>query len=400
MMIGSGTAALIVAGGRGQRAVDDTGIPKQYQTIGGKPILQRAVETMLGHPGIDRVQVVIGDGDAALYQRLPLSHSKLRTPVAGGETRQQSVMQGLAAMEDQPPARVLIHDGARPFVSRALIDRVISALGDAVAVAPAVAVTDTLKRVDGAGQVTATVPRDGLYAAETPQGFVFSEILDAHRRAAREGRAFTDDAAVAEWAGLDVSIVAGDPGNVKLTTAADIAAANRRLSAEELLRLGDIRVGVGYDIHSIGPGHEVNLGGIAIPHSRGLVGHSDADVVLHALTDAILGALADGDIGAHFPSSDQRWRAASSALFLADAVRRVAARGGIIAHLDVALVAQGPQIAPHRDRMRQSIAAICGISPDRVGVKATTNEGLGFIGRGEGVAAHATATIRLPFADE
>jgi 2-C-methyl-D-erythritol 4-phosphate cytidylyltransferase/2-C-methyl-D-erythritol 2,4-cyclodiphosphate synthase len=210
--------------------------------------------------------------------------------------------------------------------------------------------------------------------------------------------AFTDDAAVAEWAGIPVVVVPGDSANVKLTTAADIAEADRRLRAEDALRLGDVRVGVGYDIHGLGPGHEVFVGGVPIPHSRGLVGHSDADVVLHALTDAVLGAIADGDIGAHFPSSDERLRGVSSDRFLTDAVARVAARGGVVAHLDVTIVAQGPMIAPYRDAIRARIAAVCGISVDRVGVKATTNEGLGFIGRGEGMAAHATATVRLPFA--
>jgi 2-C-methyl-D-erythritol 4-phosphate cytidylyltransferase/2-C-methyl-D-erythritol 2,4-cyclodiphosphate synthase len=280
-------------------------------------------------------------------------------------------------------------------VSKSLIDRVIGGLGEADAVVPGRPISDTLKRV--AGQtVTETVSRDGLHAAETPQAFSFSGIIDAHRRAAAAGKAFTDDAAVAEWAGLGVRLVAGDPANLKLTTADEIALARQMVASDEAARLGDVRVGVGYDIHSVGPGHEVNLGGVAIPHSRGLVGHSDADVVLHALTDAILGALADGDIGEHFPNTDDKWRDAPSAMFLAEAVRRVVLRGGAIAHLDVALVAQGPRIAPYRDAMRRSIAEICGIAPDRVGVKATSNEGLGFIGRGEGMAAYATATIRLP----
>jgi len=393
------TAALIVAAGKGVRAGGPE-TAKQYQAVGGKAILLRAMDAMLRHDAVGQVQVVIGDGDQELYRALAPLHNKLRPAVTGGTTRQASVLSGLAALEDSHPARVLIHDAARPFVPPSVIDRVVAALDDAPAVIPAQAVADTLKRIGDDGRVAETVDRGGLYAAETPQGFTFDAILAAHRRARDEGRHFTDDAAVAQWAGIDVRVVAGDAANVKLTTADDIAAADRRITTDEALRLGDVRVGVGYDIHSLGPGHEITLGGVAIPHSRGLVGHSDADVVLHALTDAVLGALADGDIGEHFPPSDKQWRDAASAIFLADAVARVRARGGVVAHLDVALVAQGPRIAPHRERIRQSIADICGIGVDRVGVKATTNEGLGFIGRGEGMSAHATATVRLPFAGE
>jgi 2-C-methyl-D-erythritol 4-phosphate cytidylyltransferase/2-C-methyl-D-erythritol 2,4-cyclodiphosphate synthase len=357
------------------------------------------MDLFLGHSGVDRVIVVIGSGDSGAYHALAPDHDRLMPPVEGGEHRQDSVRNGLAALAGAGPRRVLIHDAARPFASAALIDRVIAGFADAEAIVPVLPVSSTLKQVDGSGAVTATVAREGLAAAETPQGFVFDAIFAAHLKAATRAERFTDDAAVAAWAGIPVRAVAGDPANVKLTTAADIAAANRLLAGEEALRLGDVRVGVGYDVHPLGAGHQVMLGGVAIPHTRGLIGHSDADVVLHALTDAVLGALGDGDIGQHFPSSDPRWKDASSDRFLADAVARVAARGGRIAHLDVALVAEGPKIAPHRDAIRASIAAICGIAIGRVGVKATTSEGLGFIGRGEGVSAHATATVRLPFTE-
>jgi 2-C-methyl-D-erythritol 4-phosphate cytidylyltransferase/2-C-methyl-D-erythritol 2,4-cyclodiphosphate synthase len=340
---------------------------------------------------------VIGPGDEALYRSVAPRHDKLRSPVAGGDTRQASVLNGLKAFSSGAPGRILIHDAARPFASPDLIGRVAAVLEGAPAAVPTLPVANTLKRVDG-GRVVETVPRDGLEAAETPQGFHFDAILAAHTRAAEAGLAFTDDAAVAEWAGVPVVTVPGEPGNVKLTTAAEITGADRRLLAEEAARLGDVRVGVGYDVHALGAGHEVMLGGVAIPFNRGLVGHSDADVLLHALTDAILGALADGDIGEHFPPSDDKWRGVSSDRFLADAAARVGARGGVIAHLDAALIAEGPKIAPHRQAMRERIAAICGIDIGRVGVKATTNEGLGYIGRSEGVAAHATATIRLPLA--
>jgi 2-C-methyl-D-erythritol 4-phosphate cytidylyltransferase/2-C-methyl-D-erythritol 2,4-cyclodiphosphate synthase len=295
---------------------------------------------------------------------------------------------------------VLIHDAARPFATADLIDRVVSALDEADAVIPALPVAATLKAVDANDIVTATVARDGVRAAETPQGFRFPAILAAHEAAARVGTVFTDDAGIAEWAGIPVKVVTGVAGNIKLTSAEDIAAADRRLLGDAALALGDVRVGTGYDVHAFGPGNEVMLGGLAIPHTRGVVGHSDGDVALHALTDAILGAIADGDIGMHFPPGDPQWKGASSDRFLRFAADRVAARGGGIAHLDVAIVTEGPRIAGHRDAIRSRIAAICGISPDRVGVKATTNENLGFIGRGEGLAAYATATIRLPFGPE
>ncbi len=396
MPTSSDTAVLIVAAGRGARA--GSAIPKQYQPVGGKPVLRRAIEKMLSHAAVDRIRVVIGKDDEALYDVVAPRERKLGPPIVGGDTRQDSVRRGLDGLASNEPARVLIHDAARPFVSTDLIGRVRGALDAATAVVPALPVASTLKEVGSDGLVKTTVARDHLQAAETPQGFAFAAIRDAHHKAAAAGLAFTDDAAVAEWAGIAVHVVPGDPGNVKLTTAAEIAAADHRLLAEEALRLGDVRVGIGYDIHSLGPGHEVNLGGVAIPFSRGLVGHSDADVVLHALTDAVLGAIAEGDIGAHFPPTDDEWHGTSSDRFLADAVRRVAARGGVIANLDVTLVAQGPRITSYRDEMRASIARICGITPDRVGVKATTNEGLGYIGRGQGMAAYATATVRLPFA--
>jgi 2-C-methyl-D-erythritol 4-phosphate cytidylyltransferase/2-C-methyl-D-erythritol 2,4-cyclodiphosphate synthase len=284
---------------------------------------------------------------------------------------------------------VLIHDAARPFITAAVIDRVVGALTETPGALPVLAVADTLKRGGPDGLVTGTVPRDGLYGAQTPQGFRFDDIRAAHTAAL--GQALTDDAAVAEAAGLAVKLVAGDPANIKLTTAEDIRAAEERMDSA-----GETRVGTGYDVHALGPGTAVTLGGIVIPHSGALVGHSDADVALHALTDAVLGALADGDIGAHFPPGDPQWRGAPSSRFLGFAVDRVKARGGSIVHLDLAIVAEAPKIGPHRDAMRARIAEIAGIEIGRVGVKATTNERLGFLGRGEGIAAIATATIRLP----
>ena len=388
------TTALIVAAGRGTRATAGS-VPKQYQSVGGVAVLRRALAAFLEHDAVDSVRVVISDQDRDAYENCAPPHKKLLPPIIGGGHRQASVLNGIRSFAEQTPDAILIHDAARPFVGHDVIARVAGALSANKAVVPVLPISNTLKSVAG-GRVTGTVPRDGLFAAETPQGFDFATIREAHERAAAAGMHFTDDAAVAEWAGVPVATVAGDPANVKLTMAEDIAAADRRVNLEDMARVGDVRVGVGYDVHAFGPGAETMLGGVAIPHTRGLIGHSDADVVLHALTDAVLGALGDGDIGEHFPPSDARWKGASSDQFLAEAARRVAARGGIIANLDVTYLGEGPKVAPHREAMRARIAAIVGIAVERVGVKATTNEGLGFIGRGEGAAAYAVATIRLP----
>jgi len=392
------TAALIVAGGRGIRAGAGE-VPKQYRQLAGKSVLCRTLEAFLAHPAIDQVLVVVGAEDARLYAVAAPQHERLLPPAIGGDTRQESVRRGLIALAPLHPRHVLVHDGVRPFLSGALIDRVIHGLAGSDAVVPLLPVSSTLKSISADGKVGATVPRDGLYAAETPQGFEFNAIREAHERAAAARLAFTDDAGVAEWAGLTVSVVLGEAANIKLTTAGDLAAAERRLAGEAALQLGDVRVGTGYDVHAFGPGASLTLGGVTIPHERGLIGHSDADVGLHALTDAILGALAEGDIGQHFPPSDAQWRGAPSETFLAFAVERVRARGGRIAHVDLVIIAEAPKIAPHREAMRARIAAVCDIPVDRVAVKATTNEGLGFVGRREGIAAIATATLRLAAAE-
>ncbi len=312
----------------------------------------------------------------------------------GGATRQASVRAGLEALAPRKPDIVLIHDAARPFASAGLIARAIAAAEKTGAAIPALPVTDTVKTVDADGHVDKTLDRNTLRLVQTPQGFAFPAILDAHRRAHAKGREdFTDDAALAEWAGMKVSVFAGEPGNIKITNAEDFA----RAEAMQFAALSDVRTGTGIDVHAFGPGDHVTLGGIRIPHDRALTGHSDADVALHALIDAILGALADGDIGAHFPPSDPQWRGASSDRFLAFAVERVKARGGRIAHLDLTIVCEAPRIGPHRDAMRARIAELAGIDVSRVAVKATTSEKLGFTGRGEGIAAYATATVRLPW---
>lgn len=392
-------AAVVVAAGVGRRMGGDGLPPKQYRTIGEEePVIRRTLALFAAHPGITTVLAVIHPDALTEYRAATEGLQGLAEPAFGGPTRQESVRAGLERLAADPPDLVLLHDAARPFVSPEILDRAILGLERSEAVLVAVPIVDTLKRASADGVVEATVPRDGLWAAQTPQAFRFASILDAHRRAAEAGLAdFTDDAAVAEWAGLSILVVPGEPGNVKITTAADLEAADRRCRVADFLSLADIRVGTGYDVHRFAAGDAVWLCGVRIPHEAKLDGHSDADVALHALTDAILGALGEGDIGVHFPPSDPQWRGCASEVFVREALRRVRARGGRIAHADVSLIAEAPKIGPHREAMRARIAEILEIPVDRVGVKATTNETLGFVGRKEGIAAIATATVRLPF---
>jgi 2-C-methyl-D-erythritol 4-phosphate cytidylyltransferase/2-C-methyl-D-erythritol 2,4-cyclodiphosphate synthase len=395
------TAVIIVAAGSGSRASNGLGRPKQFRSIGGRPMLGVTLDAFLTFPGIDRVVTVINPDFATDYAAAAngcVDPARLLQPVSGGATRQASVKAGLDALAGDPPDFVLIHDAARPFVSHAILDRAILALRADPAVLVAVPVVDTLKRANDAGYVTETVPRAGLWGAQTPQGFHFAAIHAAHAAAVKAGRSdFTDDAAVAEWAGMKVVLVEGDPINTKVTTSADLVGADRQAYMRQMLELADVRVGNGYDVHSFVPGDHIMLGGVRIEHGARLNGHSDSDVALHAITDAILGAIGEGDIGAHFPPSEERWRGVASSVFVRDAVARVTARNGIVAHIDLSIIAEAPKIGPHRDAMRAAIADIIGIDIDRVGVKATTNEKLGFIGRREGIAAIATATVRLPF---
>ncbi len=386
-----GVAAVVVAAGRGLRA--GGAIPKQYRVLSGQPVIRTSLRLLLEHPEITLVQPVINAEDTALYQDAAGSVAAL-PPVHGGATRQISVRAGLEALAPHLPEVVLIHDAARPFVSAPLISRAIAAAAKTGAAIPAIPVTDTIKVVDAQDTVTATLDRSTLRAVQTPQAFRFDAILDAHRRAAAAGRDdFSDDAALAEWAGLGVSVFAGETGNVKLTNADDFT----RAESLSLPNLADVRTGSGIDVHAFAPGDHVTLGGVRIPHTHALSGHSDADVVLHALVDAILGALADGDIGVHFPPSDPQWRGASSDRFLAFALERLRGRGGMIAHVDINIVCEAPRIGPHRDAMRERIAALASIPLDRVAIKATTSEKMGFTGRREGIIAYATATVRLPW---
>ena len=389
--MGPSVAAVVVAAGRGLRAGGN--LPKQYRELAGEPVIRSSLSLFAWHGQIAAVQTVIHPDDRADYEAAAKG-LRLLNPVLGGATRQASVRAGLEALSDRAPDIVLVHDAARPFCSVELVSRAIVACGETGAAIPALEVTDTIKRVDAGGHVAGTIDRASLRAVQTPQAFAFPALLEAHRRAAKEGREdFTDDAALAEWAGLKVAVFAGESGNVKLTTDEDFAKAEARRIAS----LADLRTGNGFDVHAFGDGDHVWLGGLKIPHDRGLTGHSDADVALHALVDAILGAIADGDIGKHFPPSDPRWRGAPSDQFLKFAVERVTKRGGKIAHLDVTIVCEEPRIGPHRDAMRKRIAEIAEMTIERVAVKATTSEHLGFTGRREGIAAMATATVRLPW---
>jgi len=384
-------AAVVVAAGRGTRAGGD--LPKQFRQIGGETLLRRSLAMFADHPAVGSVQPVINAEDGDLFRESARGIDTL-APMAGGATRQASVRAGLEALAPLNPDIVLVHDAARPFASAALISRAIAATARSGAAIPALPVTDTIKSVDAAGHVGQTLDRTVLRLVQTPQAFAFDALLAAHRRAAKAGRDdFTDDAALAEWAGMTVGTFDGESGNIKITTPEDFA----RSEAMQFAALGDVRTGSGIDVHAFGPGDHVIVGGVRIPHDKALTGHSDADVGLHALVDAILGALADGDIGSHFPPSDPQWRGASSDRFFTFAVERVAARGGRIAHLDLTIVCESPRIGPHRDAMRARIAGLAHLGINRVAVKATTSEKLGFTGRGEGIAAYATATVRLPW---
>ena len=377
-------AVLIVAAGKGERA--GLGLPKQYERLAGQPLLRRTVDAFQASSLKCHIQVVIGAGQQELAAGA-LAGLDIPPPVLGGATRQESVRLGLEALSTLAPDYVLIHDAARPLISRAVIAAVVGALeAGADGALPMVAASDTLRRkgVDGSWTL---VSREALYRAQTPQGFVYAKILAAHRDHAHQD--VTDDVALAELAGMKVQMVEGEEKNIKVTRKEDFAL------AETLLGSGDIRTASGYDVHKFKDGDHIWLCGLKIPHSHGLEGHSDADVGLHAITDALLGCVGEGDIGQHFPPTDERWRGAASWKFLDHAAALVRAKGGVINHVDVTIICERPKVGPHRDAMKAKIAEILKIEPSRVSVKATTTEGLGFTGRREGIAAQALATVRL-----
>jgi 2-C-methyl-D-erythritol 4-phosphate cytidylyltransferase/2-C-methyl-D-erythritol 2,4-cyclodiphosphate synthase len=381
-----GNVALVVAAGRGHRLRAAT--PKQYLPLAGLPLLRHSLAAFAAHPAIDAVAAVISPDDRALYDSAAEGLSIL-APILGGATRQESVRNGLEALLARDPERVLIHDAARPFVDAATITRVLDALDDGPAAIAAVPVADTLKRSEGT-HIAATVERRDLWRAQTPQGFHYRAILEAHRRAAGETE-MTDDAMVAEHAGMSVTLVMGSEDNFKVTTADDLKRAERLVQGP-----AEIRTGLGFDAHRFGPGKSLWLCGIEIPFDKTLSGHSDADVGLHAATDALLGAIGAGDIGVHFPPSDPKWQGAASHKFLRHAADLVAKAGGAIVNLDVTLICEAPRIGPLRNAMVARIAEILGVPESRVSVKATTTEGMGFTGRGDGIAAQAVAAVRLP----
>ncbi|HEX6374307.1 MAG TPA: bifunctional 2-C-methyl-D-erythritol 4-phosphate cytidylyltransferase/2-C-methyl-D-erythritol 2,4-cyclodiphosphate synthase [Allosphingosinicella sp.] len=375
------TAALIVAAGSGSRA--GSGVPKQYRRLGGKAVLRHAYDAFAAHPAIGEVRIVIGAGQEQAFGEA-MAGTGTADPVTGGAERSISVACGLETIAAD---RILIHDAARPFCPPAVIDRLLGALGGHRGAVPVLPVADTLAR--GSALLGEPIDRAGAVRVQTPQAFDTAAIRGAYR--AWRGEGATDDATVARAAGIEVALVAGDEALHKLTWEEDFEAAERRIAASLTSRTG-----MGFDVHAFAAGDGIWLGGVHIPHERGLSGHSDADVVLHAVTDALLGAIGEGDIGDHFPPSDPQWRGAASSLFVEHARALIAGRGGRIDHVDVTLICEAPRIGPHRAAMRARIAALLGLAPGRVSVKATTTERLGFTGRGEGIAAQALATVRLP----
>lgn len=384
---------LIVAAGRGERAGQAEG-PKQYRRIGGEPVLLHTVRAFTRWPHASTIIIAIHEDDTALYEDCVRSFpSTIRIEaVTGGATRQVSVLKGLEAFEGSGISHVMIHDAVRPFFMPRLLDAIRDAhLDGERAVLPVTAVADTLKRSTPDNYCDGTVSRSGLFAAQTPQSFDYPLILAGHRAAEAEGRDdFTDDAAIAEWQEVPVKLVEGDRDNIKLTLRRDIELADERLRGA---MIPDIRTGNGYDVHQLVEGDGVTLCGVLIPHTQTLKGHSDADVALHALTDALLATCGAGDIGDHFPPSDPQWRGAASRIFLEHAAKIVREHGGTIMNADVSIIAEAPKIGPHRESMRKMLAEMLGIDLERCSVKATTNEKIGFVGRGEGIAAIATATV-------
>lgn len=389
MADGTVIAAIVVAAGTGERA---GGEPKQYRGLAGVPVLARAIQSMLAVEAVGWVLPVIHADHAERYRSLNLADARLLPAVPGGAHRQASVLAGLRALTGRNPDLVLIHDAARPLVGAEIVTGVIDALVDHDGALPASPVTDTIKRSSDGTRIIATEDRLTLFAAQTPQGFRYRAILDAHERAAKETDTFTDDASIAEWAGLSVVLTKGSSANLKLTLPEDFGRAERLIAGGTM----ETRIGTGFDVHAFGPGTFVTLGGVEIAHTHGLVGHSDADAVLHAIADALYGALGAGDIGTHFPPGDERWRGAASRIFLAHAAGLVGAGHGRIVNIDATVVCEAPRITPHVGAMRVAIAAACGISEGRVAIKATTSEGMGFTGRREGIAAMATASIEVP----
>jgi 2-C-methyl-D-erythritol 4-phosphate cytidylyltransferase/2-C-methyl-D-erythritol 2,4-cyclodiphosphate synthase len=386
-------AVVIVAGGAGFRAGGER--PKQYQLIGGRPVLWWTLKTFVDHPGVSHVQTVIG-ADHGHFFAEAIADLEIAPPVIGGDTRQDSCRIGIAACAGAGIQKVLIHDAARPFVSSDLVSHIIAELDRSEGVVPGLPIADTIKFAPG-GLVEHTVDRQSLWSVQTPQGFDFTAILSAHEKAYDQDLGgLTDDATVAEKFGIKVRVIAGRAENRKLTTVEDIREADQFLMAKANSERSDVRVGQGIDFHEFEAGDGVVLCGVKIPHDKKLKGHSDADAAMHALTDAILGALGEGDIGTFFPPGDAPWKGVSSTIFLRKAIDLLNDRNGIIANVDITILAEAPHVGPHLAAMKALLSPLLHISPDRIAIKATTTEKLGAIGRREGLAAFATATVRLP----
>ena len=386
-------AAVIVAGGSGLRAGGET--PKQYQLIGGKPVIWWTLKAFADHPEIAHVQVVVGEGQEQLFAQA-IEGLELPPHVIGGSTRQDSCRIGAEACAAITPKKLLIHDAARPFISAELISEVIAMLDHTDAVIPGLRIAETLKFAPE-GTIRRTIDRSNIWLAQTPQGFSFPKILEAHRKAAREQTAgLTDDASVAEQAGIVVQMILGNSENVKLTTAKDIEQANRKLSLKSPSEQYETRIGQGIDFHTFTTGKSLWLCGVEVPHTRKLKGHSDADVALHALTDALLGAIGEGDIGTHFPPTDPQWKNAASKIFVEKALALMAQRGGKLTNVDITIMAEAPKVSPHLVAMKAALSDLLQITLDRIAIKATTTEKMGALGRKEGMAAMAIASVKLP----
>jgi 2-C-methyl-D-erythritol 4-phosphate cytidylyltransferase / 2-C-methyl-D-erythritol 2,4-cyclodiphosphate synthase len=376
--------ALIVATGSGTRFGDT--LPKQYQTLNGKSILRHTIERLLAHNKIDNVLVTINP-DHAEYYKQATKGLNILPAVHGGLTRQQSVYNGLKSLQNYAPDIVLIHDAVRPNVQIELLDRAFESLNDYDGAIPGIPIMDTVKKVKD-NTVIDTIPRDGLYRVQTPQIFHYDKIMTAHEQ--HKGLTLTDDAAIAERAGLSLAIVESNNWLMKITTQEDL------LNMQSMMRATkETRIGQGFDVHRFEPGEHVTLCGERIPHTHKLKGHSDADVAMHALTDALYGAISNGDIGHHFPPSEDKWRGASSEIFLKHAHESLQKRGGRIINLDLTIICEAPKVGPHREQMRRNLANILAIDMDRISVKATTTEKLGFTGRSEGIAAQAIANVEI-----
>jgi 2-C-methyl-D-erythritol 4-phosphate cytidylyltransferase / 2-C-methyl-D-erythritol 2,4-cyclodiphosphate synthase len=394
MSRGMRNVALIVAAGKGKRAGGD--LPKQFMRLGGKSLVSHSVDAFGRHPAIDAIYVVIGAGQDALMVDA-LSGRTVAGIITGGAERQESVQAGLQSIAQAGGAKaVFIHDAARPLLPHTVIDRLLAALATSPGAVPALPIVDTLARSDGQPSddnsgnenLGDTVDRSAIARIQTPQAFHFEAIVTAHQKWA--GKIATDDAQMARAAGFSIAMVEGDPMLDKITHAADFVTAEARIGNALISRTG-----MGYDVHRLERGKDLWLCGVKIPHELGLSGHSDADVALHAVTDALLGAIGEGDIGNHFPPSDPQWKGAASCRFVEHARNLISGRGGIIDHVDLTIICEAPKVGPHRPAMRTAIAAMLQLSEDKISIKATTTERLGFTGRGEGIAAQAVATVRV-----